>query len=230
VKSAQKKKAKVLLIEDDPTIHRVIRDNLQMESYTVKSAYDGASGLELCAEFDPDLVLLDVMLPGMNGFAVCRSLRQSDVTVPIVMLTAKGEESDVVRGLDLGANDYVVKPFRLQELLARIRVHLKKRGDALRCINLDDFVWDQTAACLNRGGVEIKLTPKERKLLSFFCEHPNQIYTRTQLLDQVWGRSVIVTERSVDRCVASLRKKLSVNSRPQKFLVTLRDVGYRFDL
>ncbi|MEM1221424.1 MAG: response regulator transcription factor [Verrucomicrobiota bacterium] len=216
---------KILIIEDDPAIMRGLRDNLSMSGYQVRCVVEGALALEAAASFAPDLILLDIMLPGMNGFEICQTIRGRGSEVPIIMLTAKSEEADIVRGLNLGANDYLVKPFRLRELMARIEVQFR----AVSCeIKFSDFLWDSGTKVLSRNGKMVELTPKEIAVLDLLVMHPNRVYTRQQILDQVWGEHVIVTERSVDRCMASLRAKIEKDSRRPKHVKTLREIGYRF--
>lgn len=198
----------------------------------MQAAVDGLLGLERISSFQPDLILLDIMLPQMNGFEICQKVREVDLSTPIIMLTAKGEEEDVVRGLNLGANDYMTKPFRLAELMARIRVHLRPyQQGSDDTISLGEKQWDTAQMLLmDEVGEGIPLTPKEAKLLAYFMKTPNRIHTRDHLLNAVWGHTFIASGRNVDRCVTSLRKKMeSVPSKPQ-FLKTVRGVGYRLEM
>jgi DNA-binding response OmpR family regulator len=222
---------KILIIEDDPTMQEALRDNFEFGGYTVQVADDGRTGLKCVLAQAPDLILLDIMLPGINGFDLCRRVRSEGLTMPIIMLTAKSQESDVIRGLDLGADDYVTKPFSIDVLLARVSVCLRRRRQPVGTeVVFGDCRFDRAALKLFRGGQEVILTPKEFRLLDYFVRNAGRVVTRQRILDGVWGEEIIVTERSVDRCVATLRTKIEPESPHGRFIKTLRDVGYRFDL
>lgn len=225
------KSAKVLIIEDDPSLSRVLKDNLRHEGYEVQAALDGLLGLELVTSFTPDLILLDIMLPTLNGFAICQRVREIDQITPILMLTAKGEEEDIIRGLNLGANDYITKPFQLQPLLARIKTNLRAfthQSHSENIISIGDFQWHtQTKELKGATGEIINLQPKERDLLAHFITNPDRIFTRDQLLNAVWGHTFMLGTRSVDRCVTSLRKKIKSTANSPEFIKTVRGVGYR---
>ena len=171
------------------------------------------------------------MLPHINGYDLCQQIRRANRDLPIIMLTAKGQEEDIVRGLELGADDYLTKPFGIRELLARARRLLRHRYNELnRSVRIGETVFDPDSQTLTRDGVAIPLTAKEYRLLEYFISHPHRALTRNRILDHVWGRSLIVSTRSVDRCVATLRSKLEPIPSQPKFIHTIRDVGYRFEL
>ncbi len=220
----------VLIVEDDATLLRGLSDNFQAQDYRVITAADGRQGLDAVLLHAPDLILLDIMLPKINGYEVCRLVRQQGLDMPIIMLTAKGQEEDIVRGLELGADDYVTKPFGIRELLARARAFLRRRaageGQVYRFGRCQLELASHKLFC---GGVETPLTAKEFRLLSHFVHWPGRAMTRNEILKAVWGRSVIVTTRSVDRCVTTLRGKIESDTRAPKHIVTIRDIGYRFE-
>src|SRR5882762_2766436 len=198
----------VLIIEDDPALLRGLKDNFESQDYCVHLARDGREGLAAALANPPDLLLLDIMLPKMNGYEICRALRAKQLELPIIMLTAKGQEEDIVRGLELGADDYVTKPFSIRELLARAKAFLRRRTAASTVLQLGDCRLDLTAHKLFRNGKEVALTTKEFRLLEFFARRPGRALTRDQILDGVWGNEIVVSDRSVDRCVTTLRAKI----------------------
>jgi len=220
----------VLIVEDEAPMRRVLTDNFAFAGYSVRTAADGAAGLNEAMRGDVDLILLDIMLPKVNGYEICRYLRASGATTPIVMLTAKGQESDIVLGLNLGADDYVTKPFSVNELLARAAALLRRtRGEAPQVHQFGPFTLDLAARELKRGGAPITLTPKEFGLLALLAGKPGRAFTREEILSRVWGHDVFVTWRSVDRCVTTLRTKIEANPRRPAYIHTVREVGYRFD-
>ncbi len=222
---------KVLIIEDDPTLQRVLKDNFEFHGYDVRVAPDGRKGVQAVFDFKPDLILLDIMLPEVNGFDVCRRIRKEGLATPIIMLTAKSQESDIVLGLNLGADDYVPKPFSIEVLMARAQACLRRRRAAQTdVLEFGDCQLDRSAHKFFCGGQEVFLTPKEFGLLEYFASHLGRALTRTKILDDVWGDDLIVTERSVDRCFNTLRNKVELNSQRPQFICTIRDVGYRFEL
>jgi DNA-binding response OmpR family regulator len=224
---------KILIVEDDPTIQRVLKDNFEFSGYRVRIAGDGRVGWQAVQEFKPDLIILDVMLPHVNGFDLCRRIRKASLTMPVIMLTAKGQESDIVLGLNLGADDYLTKPFSIDVLLARVGAVLRRQchlASEPESIEFGESRIDLAAHKLLRNGREVPLTPKEFALLKHFVTHPGRALSRDQLLDAVWGADLIVTQRSVDRCINTLRKKIEAQPDLPRFIVTLRDVGYRFEL
>jgi DNA-binding response OmpR family regulator len=220
----------VLIIEDDPALLRGLKDNFEAQKYRVQVACDGQEGLAAALNQPPDLVLLDIMLPKMNGYEICRALRAKRLDTPIIMLTAKGQEEDIIRGLELGADDYVTKPFSIRELLARAAAFLRRRkGDTATAFEFGDCTLDLTAHKLYQSGKDVALTSKEFRLLEFFVKRPGRAVTRDQILDAVWGNDIIVNDRSVDRCVTTLRAKIETNPHQPVLIQTIRDVGYRFE-
>ena len=221
----------ILIIEDDETLLRGLSDNFSDAGYVVQTANDGRAGLRLAQDDPPDVMLLDIMLPLVNGYELCERVRQRKLTFPIVMLTAKGQEEDIVRGLELGADDYVTKPFGILELLARVNRLLSRQTDeAPDRVEIGDLLLDRIAHTLTRDGESIPLTTKEYRLLDFFIARAHRALTRNEIMNHVWGRSIIVSGRSVDRCVATLRAKIEPQPSQPKFILTIRDVGYRFEL
>ena len=221
----------VLIIEDDPTLMRGLSDNFRLHGYEVRSAVDGRAGLAEALAAPPDLLLLDIMLPLVNGYEICRQVRARKLDMPIIMLTAKGQEEDIVQGLELGADDYVTKPFSIRELLARAKAFLRRRTSPEETIfAIGDAQLDLTSHKLPRNGGEVSLTTKEYGLLEYFVQRRNRALTRGDIIDNVWGRSIIVSARSVDRCIATLRGKIEPDLRRPRFIHTIRDVGYRFEL
>lgn len=220
----------ILIIEDDTTLLRGLRDNFTSRGFDVSCATDGASALDAATKTSADVILLDIMLPHVNGYEICRRVRDSGVQTPIVMLTAKGQEEDIVRGLDLGADDYVTKPFSVRELVARVKSLLRRRDKPEALVRFGDCEVNLEARTLRRGGQVVPLTGKEFRLLELFLRRPGRALTRNEILNTVWGHSVIVTSRSVDRCITTLRSKIESNPREPHFIGTIRDVGYRFDL
>ncbi|HYK58612.1 MAG TPA: response regulator transcription factor [Bryobacteraceae bacterium] len=221
---------RILIVEDEPALMRGLKDSFSAKGYEVLAATDGAKGMELALSAFPDLILLDIMLPRMNGFEICRAIRERNSEMPILIVTAKGQEEDVILGLNLGADDYIVKPFRLGELHARVNALLRRskpKQDA-PC-RFGEFELDLTGRRLYRDGHEVELTAKEFKLLAHFASRPGRALSRDGILDAVWGYSVIVTPRSIDRCVATLRAKIEADPHRPVFIQTIRDIGYRFE-
>jgi DNA-binding response OmpR family regulator len=220
----------VLIIEDDPALLRGVKDNFVAKGYCVRTATDGEQGLELAANEKPDLIVLDIMLPKINGYEICRHLRESGLTMPILMLTAKGQESDICLGLNLGADDYMCKPFSIKELLARANALLRRRrSEHVRVFNFGPFVLSLDSRKLHREGHEIALTPREFDLLALLAQRPGRAMTREEILRRVWGFKVFVGTRSVDRCVTTLRAKIETDPARPLYLRTVREIGYRFD-
>jgi DNA-binding response OmpR family regulator len=222
---------KILIIEDDPTLLRGLKDNFVTEGYGVRTASDGQRGLDELLRAPPDLLLLDLMLPKVSGYEICRAARTRGLALPIIMLTAKGQEDDIVRGLELGADDYVTKPFGIRELLARVKAFLRRQDRNETTVHtFGEYRLDLTARRLFRVQAEVVLTAKEFRLLEFFVQRAGRALTRDTILDGVWGNEVIVTDRSVDRCVTTLRAKIESDPRAPRFIQTIRDIGYRFEL
>jgi DNA-binding response OmpR family regulator len=219
----------ILIIEDDPALLRGLKDNFETQGYLVRLANDGQKGLRALVADPPDLVLLDLMLPKVNGYEICREARARQLDMPIIMLTARGQEEDIVRGLELGADDYVTKPFSIRELIARVRALLRRQGAAGASHEFGECRLDPAAHKLFRRGTEIALTAKEFRLLEFFVKRAGRALTRDCILDAVWGQEIVVTDRSVDRCVTTLRAKIEADPRHPLFIQTIRDIGYRFE-
>jgi DNA-binding response OmpR family regulator len=220
----------VLVVEDDPAILRGLNDNLQFEGYEVLTATDGETGLRVAREKKPDVMILDLMLPKMNGFEICRQLRAEGVATPILMLTARGEEADRVRGLDLGADDYVTKPFSIRELLARVRA-LLRRGQPPKTqpddLQFDDVVVDFRRYEAAKSGVQLEMTRKEFGVLRLLASKPGEVITRDDLLNEVWGLENYPTTRTVDNHIASLRAKIEADPTQPRHLLTVHGVGYK---
>jgi DNA-binding response OmpR family regulator len=220
----------VLIIEDDSTLLRALKDNFEAEQYQVQTCRDGRQGLSMALTRTPDLLLLDLMLPGVNGYEICRSVRAQHLEIPIIMLTAKGQEEDIIRGLELGADDYVTKPFSVRELLARAKAFLRRRQQtAQKRLQFGKCELDFVGRKVFRDGEELMLTAKELKLLEFFARRCGKALTRDQILDGVWGDEIMVNDRSVDRCVTTLRAKIEPEPHRPVHIRTIRDVGYRFE-
>ncbi len=220
----------MLIVEDDPTMLRGLKDNFEFKGYKVVTAADGEAGLNAALAAKPDLILLDIMLPKINGYEVCRLIREQKLEMPIIMLTAKGEESDIILGLNLGADDYVTKPFSIRELLARAAAFLRRSKQAVPDIfEFGDYRLDIPARKFTKKGKEIELSPKEFKLLEFFNKKPGRALTRDEILNAVWGFDVIVTPRSIDRFVTTLRDKIEPNPHRPIFIHTIREIGYKFE-
>src|SRR5512142_1869478 len=225
-------KPSVLVAEDEGALVTLLRYNLEREGYRVLEAMDGEEALLVAAEEKPDLVLLDWMIPQLSGIEVCRRLRSRQETrnVPIIMLTARGEESDRVRGLDTGADDYLTKPFSMTELLARLRAVMRRirPGLAEDIVTVGDIEMDRAAHRVRRAGREVHLGPTEYKLLDHLIQHPGRVFSREQLLDAVWGSDVYVEARTVDVHVGRLRKALAVDGTNDP-IRTVRSAGYALE-
>lgn len=232
--------SKVLVVEDDRTLLEVLQYNLTKEGYDVLRASDGVKGLETARSNKPDLVILDVMLPKMDGYEVCRILRK-ETTVPILMLTAKIEETDRVVGLEVGADDYVTKPFSMRELMARVRAILRRtemmKKEAVTassvsspCLKVGDFEIDTARHKVSRGDVPVELSRMEFSLLEFLVRNHGQVFTRDHLLEKVWGYDFAGDTRTVDVHVSWLRRKIETDPAHPKHLVTVRGVGYKFEV
>ena len=222
---------RILIVEDEPALMRGLKDAFEDAGFHVLCAADGQTGLELAIDGHPDLILLDVMLPRVNGYEICRAVRGEALEMPIIMLTAKGQEEDIILGLNLGADDYVTKPFKLGELLARAKAFLRRhQAKPLKIIRFGEFELNLTAYSLRRAGREVELTAKELALLAYFATRIGRALARNDILNAVWGNSVAVTQRSVDRCVTTLRAKIEDNPREPVFIQTIRDIGYRFEI
>lgn len=225
----------VLVVEDEANIVTILTVNLEKEGYRVLSAYDGQAGLDLARREKPDLILLDLMLPKMNGFEVCRTLRDDGDTVPILMLTAREEESDKVKGLELGADDYITKPFSMRELLARVKSNIRRvdmpprPGDSANLVALGRLRLDNETATAYKDGVALELSQREYELISFLAAHPDKVFSREELMEHVWNYAGYVGDvRGVDVAVRRLREKLEDDPANPRFVVTRRGLGYYF--
>ena len=221
---------RILVVDDEPEIVRGLEDNLRFEGYQTVSATNGEDGLALALSDAPDLVLLDIMMPKMSGWDVCRALRGRGVDVPVIMLTARGAEVDRVLGLELGADDYVTKPFSLRELLARVRAVLRRPGPRQK---FEEFAFGDVRIRLRgrqvfRAGREVRLTRKEFDLLVFLVEHRGEVVTRERLLDEVWGYERFPTTRTVDTHILRLRRKFEADPDRPAWILTVHGQGYKF--
>jgi DNA-binding response OmpR family regulator len=225
--------SRILIVEDDPAIAIALEDDLRLEGYSVEVVHDGEAASTRARHFAFDLILLDVMLPKKDGFDVCRELRRAGVTSAILLLTARTQETEKVLGLDLGADDYVTKPYSPKELRARIRA-LLRRGSAadgaVEVVRFGECEVDFTRAELRFAGKPIPTTPLEFKLLGLFARRPGRVLTRRVLIDEAWGKETMITERVVDNQIANLRKKIEPSPAEPRYLKSVRGIGYRFDL
>ena len=221
---------RILVVEDEPGIALALELDLTAEGYAVEIASDGNTAVRRASETACDLILLDVMLPGKDGFDVCRDLRRAGLKMPIILLTAKTQEAEKILGLELGADDYVTKPYSPRELRARIKAALRRASDALpQTYRFDDVEVNFTRFEARRGGRLLELTPIEFKLLTVLVRHRGQVLTRQQLLDEVWGRDTFVTDRVVDNRILNLRKKIEPVPAAPRYVSNVRGAGYRFD-
>jgi DNA-binding response OmpR family regulator len=217
-------KTRILLVEDDPALAKIICDNLLIDGFDVRWTSDGNDALPACRAFVPDLVLLDVMLPGRNGFDLCRALRQGGRT-PIIILSVRGEKADKLRGLELGADDYMTKPFDLQELVARIRVVLRRVGPPIECIRLGEVILNFKRLRAQRRNGTLHLTHREFQVLRYLAQRAEQVVSRDELLNAVWGQLDSLT-RPVDNAIARLRKKIEPDPKNPVYIHTVRGDGY----
>jgi DNA-binding response OmpR family regulator len=221
---------KILIVEDEPDIVLSLEEDLQRQGYATEVAQDGEQALVRGKAGGWDLILLDVMLPKIDGFDVCAGLRRSGVTTPIILLTARSREAEKELGLDSGADDYVTKPFSLRELRARIRAQLRRHaGAAPRKLRVGDCDVDFDRAEITRGGERRELTALELRLLEVFARNPGRVLSRDQLIEAAWGRGTAITDRAVDTHLFNLRKKIEPSPGEPRFLVGVRGIGYRFD-
>ena len=228
---------KVLIVDDERSIVDILQYNLEKNDMTAVCAYDGAEGLRLARECDPDVILLDVMLPEMDGFEVCRTLRAEGNNVPIIMITAREEETDKVFGLELGADDYITKPFSMRELLARVRTNMRRAASMAPAaaeepgdqIKVKDLVIDRTRRAVYKNGKELELTQREYELIKFLAENPGRVMSREELMGSVWQYDYFGDLRAVDVAVRRLREKLEGAS-DKWVLKTVWGVGYKFEV
>ena len=222
----------ILVIEDDISILRGLKDNLEYEDYVVITETNGEKGLQLALNKEPDLILLDIMLPGLNGYEICRKLKKEKHELPIIMITARGSEMDKVSGLDTGADDYVTKPFSIPELMARIRAVFRRttqENDIPEQYSFGKIMLDFKKLKAFRDNQEIKLSSKEFAIMEYFIRHEGEAVHRHDLLNEVWGYEAIPTTRTIDNFILDLRKKLEENPSKPKYIESVRDIGYRFN-
>lgn len=222
---------RVLIIEDDPTMAVALRDGFQFEGYDVLEASDGVVGLQLASEQQPDLIILDIMLPQLSGLDVCQQLRSQGYNMPIIMLTARGQEVDKVRGLKLGADDYVTKPFSFVELMARVEAVLRRASrpaEKIEHYQFGNITLDFKRVQATKGHEVLDLSPREFDIMRYFIEHRGEVVTREQLLDAVWGYQNFPFTRTVDMHIAKLRKKIEDTPSDPRYIITVHRIGYKF--
>lgn len=222
---------RVLIIEDDPSMAVALRDGFEYEGYSVDVAEDGVTGLRLASEQAWDLIILDVMLPALSGLDLCKQLRARGNEVPIIMLTARGQEMDKVLGLKLGADDYVTKPFSFVELMARVEAVLRRatrRAESVRTYAFGDIALDFEKLQATKGGQPLELSHREFEILKYLIEHRGDVVTRDQLLNAVWGYEDFPFTRTVDMHIAKLRKKIEDNPGAPRYIITVHRLGYKF--
>ena len=222
---------RILVVEDEPGIALGLEDDLRLEGYEVELAGDGMVAARRALEERFDLILLDVMLPGKDGFDVCREVRRAGLKTPIILLTAKMQEAEKVLGLDLGADDYVTKPFSPKELRARIRAALRRNGaqEVPAVYRFGDVEVDSTRGEVRRAGEVVEITPTEFKLMAAFVRNRGRVLSRERLLDEAWGRDTFLSDRVVDNHIVSLRRKIEPEPAEPKYIMSVRGMGYRFD-
>jgi len=226
---------KILIVDDEPDIVELLSYNLEKEKFSIVKAYDGEAALGLVRSEKPDLMILDLMLPKMNGLDVCKAVRRNPETanLPIIMLTAKGEEIDKIIGLEIGADDYITKPFSMKELIARVRAILRRMHDNDNKLGKEEFIYKELAinyaSCLVQiGGKKVTLSPTELKLLFFLSRNPGRVYSRNQILDHVWGDDTFITDRAVDVHIRRLRSQIERDMENPHYILTVRGFGYKF--
>jgi two-component system alkaline phosphatase synthesis response regulator PhoP len=223
--------ARILIAEDEADMVAGLRDNLQFEGYDVLVATDGAEALKKATTENPDLILLDVMMPKMDGLEVCRRVREGGIMIPILMLTAKSQEIDVVRGLEVGADDYVTKPFSIRELLARIKAALRRTGAGKglsRTLRIGEATIDLVKGHVDRGGEMHTLGHFELEILKMLVENAEKPVDRNKLLEVIWGLEGFPITRTVDNHIVSLRRKIEVDAKHPRHIVTVHSIGYKF--
>lgn len=225
--------SRILVIEDEQAMLLGLKDNLEIEGYHVDTADDGAKGLEMILKNEHDLVLLDVMLPSISGFDICKNARSKGILTPVILLTAKGEEIDKVLGLELGADDYITKPFSLRELLARIKAILRRVDHAAGSPQQNQILIGKMTVNFDAyeafiGGSPVKMSHKEFEFLHYLVDNPNKVISRDELLDNVWGIDYIPSSRTVDNFILKLRQLIETDSNKPKIILTVHGVGYKF--
>jgi DNA-binding response OmpR family regulator len=229
--TAPDRRTRILIVEDEPAMVAGLRDNFEYEGYDVISAEDGAAGLERALTDEPDLVLLDVMMPRMSGLDMCKQLKAKRPSMPIIMLTARGQEVDKVVGLELGADDYITKPFSVRELMARVKALLRRVGPqaaGAEVYRFGDIEVNVRRNEVRRAGTPVELSAKEFALLAYFIAHPVETLSRDRLLDAVWGYENYPNTRTVDTHIVHLRQKLEPNPEEPRFILTVHGSGYKF--
>lgn len=224
-------KPRILIVEDETSIALALEENLKFDAYEVLIANDGPKGFEMALQEDPDAILLDIMLPGLSGFEVCRKLRESGKLMPIIMLTARSEEFDKLHGFEVGADDYVTKPFSIEELMARLRAVLRRGNrpvEGHRRYRFDEIELDLDSRTMTRDGKPVELTRTEFDLLVYFLENEGKALSRDVVMNDVWGMEYYGTQRSLDSFVANLRKKIEKDPHHPEFIHTVHGVGYKF--
>jgi Response regulators consisting of a CheY-like receiver domain and a winged-helix DNA-binding domain len=227
--------SKILIVDDEKDIVELVSYNLEKEGFKTVKAYDGEAALGMVRSAKPDLMILDLMLPKMNGLDVCRAIRRNPETanLPIIMLTAKGDEIDKIIGLEIGADDYVTKPFSVKELIARVRTILRRLQEGERKSVMEEFNYEDMAinyaSCLVQvNGKPVTLSPTELKLLFFLSRNPGRVYSRNQILDHVWGDDTFITDRAVDVHIRRLRSQIEKDLENPRYILTVRGFGYKF--
>ncbi|MEN3001544.1 MAG: response regulator transcription factor [Armatimonadota bacterium] len=230
VEASESRPYRVLIVEDDTVLLETLHYNLQREGFEVQTASDAETALRLFHQNPPDAILLDVMLPARSGFELCRLIRQHS-QVPILFLTARTAEEDRVRGLEMGGDDYIVKPFGMRELIARIRAILRRAvpEPPSKRLRFGELEIDLEARRVLRNGVEVSLSPREFDLLALLATHPGKVFSRDELLNRVWGLDIFVSPRTVDVHIRWLRTKIEPDPEHPRYLHTVRGIGYRFD-
>ena len=221
----------ILLIEDEPGIRMAVKDELEFEGFQVRFAEDGLAGLDSILRNPPDLIVLDLMLPGKNGFEICREIRERGITTPVIVVTARGQEVDKIRGLELGADDYVTKPFSLAELVARIRAvlrrcHPEESGETIQRLTI---TMDMRKRQVLKGNIVVELTDKEFQILALLLKRSSEVITRDEFLKTIWGEDVYITHRTVDIHISALRKKIEDDPEHPSLILSVRNVGYKFN-
>ncbi len=218
------------IVDDDDTVRRSLLLNLELEKFRVIEATDGEAGLEMVREQKPDLLVLDVMMPKKDGLQVCKDLRNEGNSIPIILLTARSEEVDKVLGLELGADDYLEKPFGIRELIARIRAILRRthKTDEVDSVKFDDVLIDFKAYKAQRAEADVELSAREYRLMRYLVAKKGTVVTRDELLDEVWGYNSYPTTRTVDNHIAKLRQKIEVDVNQPRHILTVHGVGYKF--
>ena len=222
---------KILIVEDEKDMVMGLKFNLEARDYTVITAYDGEAGYQKALEEQPDLVILDIMLPKLNGYEVCKSLKQEMPDLPIIMLTAKSQEDEIVTGLELGADDYITKPFSVLELLARIKSVLRRTKSTMpipEVFRFGNLEIDFRKYCTRKEGKSLKLSPREYEILKCFIERTGEIVSREDLLNRVWGYDSYPNTRTVDAHIAKLRRKIEDKPEEPKHIITIHGLGYKF--